>query len=319
MSGVHIAHEELSEIDLNLLVVLDALLQESSVTRAAQRVGLSQSAVSHALKRLRELLGDPLLLRTSRGMVPTPRAQQLLAPVHQAVGQVQSVLAPCKPFDPLTSSHSFTLSMQDTGQAGLLPDLMRKVHREAPLVRLQIHPGIGGLRAIELESGSVDLTLAIDPALTQGFHGERVFDITYVSIVRTGHPKLDGPLTPEKFSQLSHVAVLRDGLVEPDLERVFAAHSLDLHLALVLPSLLPVPWVVARSDLIATVPETLLNLLPSDFPIERHKPPLPIDSTSVFLVWHERTHYDPAHQWLREVVKQTCLRSAPASLRAAAM
>lgn len=317
MSGVHIAYEELSEIDLNLLVILDALLQESSVTRAAQRVGLSQSAVSHALRRLRELLGDPLLLRTSRGMVPTPRAQRLLAPVHQAVGRVQSVLAPCKPFDPLDSSHSFTISMQDTGQAGLLPDLMQRVQREAPLVRLQVHPGIGGVQSGELENGSVDVALAIGPALPQGFHAESVFDISYVSIVRKGHPELEGRLTPELFSQLGHVAVLRDGSIEPDLEGVFAAHRLDLQLALVLPSLLPVPWVIAQSDLIATVPETLLDLLASDFPIERYPPPLPIASTSVSLVWHERTHYDPAHQWLREVIKQTCQRTTPSSLRAA--
>lgn len=319
MNTVHIEHEELCQVDLNLLVVLDALLQESSVTRAARRVGLSQSAVSHSLKRLRVLLGDPLLLRTSRGMVPTPRAQQLLAPVHQAVGQVQGVLAPRKPFDPVLSSHSFTLSMQDTGQAGLLPELMRRVHRKAPGVRLQVHPGIGGFQADELACGTIDVALAIDPALPQGFHSEPVFDITYVSIMRTDHPKLNGPLTPEVFSQLRHVAVLRDGLVDPDLERVFAAHSLDLHLALVLPSLLPVPWVIAQSDLVATVPETLLNLLPTDFPIVRHPPPLPLEATSVFLVWHERTHYDPAHQWLREVIRRTCQQTPPLSLRTAAM
>ncbi len=133
MNSMHIAHQDLSEINLNLLVVLDALLQELSVTRAAQRIGLSQSAVSHALKRLRELLGDPLLLRTSRGMVPTPRAEQLLAPVHQTVGQ----------------------------------------------------------------------------ELPEGFHAEPVFDITYVSIVRAGHPKLEKSLSTEVFSQLGHVAVQR--------------------------------------------------------------------------------------------------------------
>lgn len=308
---MHIDHADLAGIDLNLLVVLDALLQESSVTRAAGRVGLSQSAVSHALKRLRELLGDPLLLRTAQGMVPTPRARLLLAPVHQAVGQVQSVLAPPKSFEPKESIQSFTLSMQDTAQAGLLPELIARVRREAPRVRLQVHPGIGGLQANELETGNLDLALAIDPVLPHGFHGDPVFEITYVSIVRTRHPKVKSRLTPEVFSQLSHVAALRDGVIEPDLETIFAAHSMKLHLALVLPSLLPVPWIIARSNLVATFPETLLGLLPADFPVERHEPPLPIEPASVVLVWHERTHYDPAHQWLRGVVKQTCQRTPP--------
>ncbi len=296
----------LAGVDLNLLVVLDALLRESSVTRAAKRIGLSQSATSHALARLRRLLGDPVLVRTPQGMAPTPRAARLAGPVQSALEQIEQSLAPPRPFDPSRSSHGFTLSLEDAGQVGLLPLLAERLKTEAPGVDLRVHSAGAGSVAEELAAGSVDLALAVSPEPTEGIHAEVVFTTPYVSIVRAGHPEVRKRLTLKRFTELSHIVLGGPGSVDPEIDRALEASSRSRRAALTVPSLLPIPWLVARSDLVATVPALLLGLDRGRLPLARHMPPIPIDPTTGSLVWHERTHHDPAHRWLRDVVRDAC-------------
>lgn len=293
-------------VDLNLLVVLDALLTESSVTRAAKCVGLSQSATSHALGRLRGLLNDPLLVRTPRGMALTPRATGLAAPVRNALEQLEQSLAPPRPFDPSQSRHEFNLLLEDAGQVGLLPLLAERLKSEAPGVDLRIHPATGGSPTDAVALGSVDLALAVSPAPTEGIRAEVVFTTPYVSIVRAGHPEVGTRLTLKRFSELGHITLAGPGSVDLEIDRMLAVRSRSRRAALSVPSLLPIPWLVARSDLVATVPALLLGLDRERLPLARHTPPIPIDSTTGSLVWHERTHHDGAHQWLRDVVREAC-------------
>ncbi len=296
----------LAGVDLNLLVVLDALLGESSVTRAARRIGLSQSATSHALARLRRLLDDPVLVRTPQGMTPTPRAASLAGPVRRALEQLEQSLAPPRPFDPSRSSHGFTLSLEDAGQVGLLPLLAERLKAEAPGVDLCVHSGGTAVPAEGLATGSIDLALAVSPEPSEGFHAEVVFTTPYVSIVRADHPEVGKRLSLERFSGLGHIVLGGPGSVDPEIDRVLAASSRSRRAALTVPSLLPIPWLVARSDLVATVPALLLGLNRERLPVARHAPPIPIDPTTGSLVWHERTHHDSAHRWLRKVVREAC-------------
>lgn len=296
----------LAGVDLNLLWVLDALLRESSVTRAAKRVGLSQSATSHALGRLRRLLDDPLLVRTPRGMVLTPRAVGLAAPVQSALEQLEQSLAPPSPFDPSQSRHRFNLFLEEAGQVGLLPILAERFRTEAPGVDLRIHPSATGSPTDAIAAGSVDLALAVSPEATVGIHAEVVFTTPYVSIARSGHPAVGKRLTLKRFSELGHIILAGPGSVDPEIDRVLAASSRSRRTALTVPSLLTIPWLVARSDLVATVPSLLLGLEREHLALARYRPPIPIESTTGSLIWHERTHLDAAHRWLRGVVRESC-------------
>jgi len=296
----------LAGVDLNLLVVLDALLRESSVTLAAKRVGLSQSATSHALGRLRRLLDDPVLVRTPRGMAMTPRAIALAAPVRSALEQLEHSLAPPSPFDPGESAHSFNLLLEDAGQVGLLPLLAERFKTEAPGVDLRIHPAAAGSPTKAVAAGSVDLALAVSPEPTEGIHTEVVFTTPYVSIVRADHPEVGKRLTLKRFGELGHIVIAGPGSVDPEIDRALAVSSRSRRAALAVPSLLPIPWLVARSDLIATVPALLLGLDHERLPLAQHTPPIPIDATTGSLLWHERTHHDAAHRWLRDVVREAC-------------
>ena len=296
----------LAGIDLNLLVVLDALLRESSVTQAAKQVGLSQSATSHALGRLRRLLGDPVLVRTPQGMTPTPRAIALAEPIRSALEQLEQSLAPPRPFDPSQSSHGFDLALEDAGQVGLLPLLAERLEVEAPGVDLRIHAASAGSPVDGVAAGTVDLALAVSPELMEGLYAELVFTTPYVSIVRADHPEVGRRLSLKRFSELGHIVLAGPGSVESEIDRALAAASHSRRAALTLPSLLPIPWLVARSDLVATVPALLLGLDRERLPIARYTPPIPIDSATGSLVWHERTHHDAAHRWLRGVMREAC-------------
>jgi len=296
----------LAGVDLNLLLVLDALLQEGNVTRAGRRLGLSQSATSHALARLRRLLDDPILVRTPQGMAPTPRAAALAAPVRGALEQLERSLHPPRPFDPRRSSRSFTLALEDAGQVGLLPLLAERLEREAPGVNLHVHPAGTASAAQGLAAGSIDLALTVSPRPREGFHAKAVFSTPYVCVVRKDHPEVGRRLSLDRFTRLGHVVFGGAGSIDPEIDRALRARSRTRRATLEVPSLLPIPWLVARSDLVATVPALLLGLDRERLPLARHRPPLPLDPTSGSLVWHERTHHDSAHAWLREVVEDAC-------------
>ena len=296
----------LAGLDLNLLVVLDALLRESNVTRAGRRVGLSQSATSHALGRLRRLLDDPILVRTPEGMRPTPRGAALAMPVRSALAQLERSLSPPRPFDPARSTQGFTLALEDAGQVGLLPLLTQRLETEAPEVNLRVHPAGMGKTAEDLAVGSVDLALTVSPKPRRGFHTKRVFSTPYVSIVRADHPRVRRRLSLERFCGLGHVVFGGAGSVDPEVDRALERCSRSRRVALQVPSLLPIPWLVARSDLVATVPALLLGLDRERPPLARYAPPISLAATSGSLVWHERTHRDAANAWMRGVVEEAC-------------
>lgn len=289
----------LAGVDLNLLVALDVLLIERSVTRAARRLGLTQSALSHVLARLRRLLADPLLLKTPRGMLPTTLALELEAPLRSALGELEQALRSRPRFDPATSRRQFTIGSTDYGTLVLVPQLMRRVAAAAPGVSLTVLP-MTASSPQELSSGALDLVLGAIPPDVPEVMGRRLVDEHFVCLVRREHPVVRSKLTLDEYCALSHVLISPMGggstWVDPVLERL----GKQRHIALRVPHYLVAPLIVAETDLIVTVAARVARALGSALPLREVAPPVAIPGFSVSMYWHPGRTDDPGHRWLRE-------------------
>ncbi|HLJ18642.1 MAG TPA: LysR family transcriptional regulator [Stellaceae bacterium] len=287
------------KIDLNLLVALDALLAERNVTRAARRLGLSQPALSAQLARLRDLLGDPLLLPMQRGMTPTARAIELAAPVRRALDQVREVLAQGRGFDPATADLSVAIACSDYVQVAVIAPLVLDLRASAPNLRIAIRQLDGGLLGQQMEAGLVDLALMTPSTAPPALRTRTLFRERYVTIARRRHPRVKGKLTLDDFVALDHVVVSPRGAgFRGPVDAALGKLGRERRIAVSAASFLFVPELVARSDLIATVPERLVRGRAER--LQALEPPLAVEGFAIGLVWHERTHRHPAHQWLRE-------------------
>jgi DNA-binding transcriptional LysR family regulator len=298
---MHIVHATaLSALDLNLLVVLQALLAERNVTRAARRVGLSQSAASHALGRLRQVLGDPLLVRSGRRLDLTPRAVALVPALERGLAELASAVSGEPLFDPRTARRSFTVAMADHGQAVLLAPVLARLRRQAPGFDLAV---VGFPSSLELmDAGTVDLAVLASLPLPSGFTSRRLYSDGFVCIVRRGHPTVTGPrLSLRQYLALDHLVVAPAGspgsMVDDQLER----RGLARRIAVRVSSFLAAPVVVTQTDLVSTGPDRLLRPLAARFPIRVLAPPFRLPRFDLHLVWHTRRDHDPAHRLLRDV------------------
>jgi DNA-binding transcriptional LysR family regulator len=291
---------ELRDIDLNLLVVFNQLLTERKVSAVAERLGLSQPAVSNALRRLRALLDDPLFVRTGRGMEPTPFALQLAEPVAYALGTLHHALNQPQRFDPATSQRSFTLAMTDIGEIYFLPVLMEALARAAPGVRISTVRDTGARLRDEMESGAVDLAIGLLPALQAGFFQRRLFRQRYVCLLRRGHPAAAQPLTLAHFSALDHVVVISGGTGHSEVDAMLERAGVERRVRLVVPHFIAVGHILHSTDMIATVPERFATRCAEPFDLVALPHPANLPEIAINLFWHERYHRDPASRWLRE-------------------
>lgn len=291
----------LRQLDLNLLLVFDALMQEGNLTRAAERLHLSQSTVSNALARLRQQLGEELFQRTARGMTPTARAQALYVPVRQALGLLQSGLGPSVPFD-VKTPHRFSLSLNDYAQAALLPRLQAHVTRLGAQVEFQVQPDDADTLVQRLSNGTLDLAFDYLHFECADLHYAPLREEPLVAIGRAGHPAFAGGLSLQAYQQARHISVTpRAGRGSP-LEIVLGSAKVRRHTVLHVPNYLPIPAIVAQTDLLGTVPARLAAALAPLHAL--HSAPLPFDMppVQVSLIWHRQHQHDPAHLWLREQV-----------------
>ena len=293
-----------TELDLTLLVVLDALLTERSVTRAAERIGLSQSAASHALKRLREHFGDPLLVRTAKEMALTSRAKQLVTPIRDALQMLDGALRDAQAFDQKRVKRTFTIAMNDYLGLILLPPLWARIVREAPNVDLRVTSIVPEVEDT-LETEAIDLLVTMASLSNQaaGLFQQRLFEERYVCVMRRGHPAATKPLTIERYCGLAH------GLIAPRggrgiIDRQLAARGLVRRIAVQVPHWLVAPHLVAKSDLVLTVVERLARTYAAILPLEIVELPIELPATACWQRWHERSHRDGAHVWLRGLVAE---------------
>ena len=293
------------KVDLNLLVALDALLAERNVTRAARRLGLSQPALSAQLARLRDLFGDPLFLPAQRGMTPTARAIELEAPVRQALDQVHGVLAGGRSFDPATANLTVAIAGSDYVQLAVIAPLVLDLRVRAPRLRIAIRQLDGNVLGQQMEAGVVDLAVMTPSTAPPALRTRRLFHERYVTIARRRHPRLNGKLTLDDFTALEHIVVSpRGGGLSGPVDTALGKLGRERRIAVSAASFLFVPELVARSDLIATVPERLVRERADRLQVL--EPPLPVEGFTIGLVWHERTHRHPAHRWVRERVRTLC-------------
>ncbi len=291
---------DLKDLDLNLLQVFDAVLREKSVTRAGQRVGLSQPAMSNALARLRKLFGDPLFVRTPGGMNPTPYALRLADPVRQALDLLALTLREQAGFDPATSTRTFRFHMSDIGEVVFLPPMLERLKRDAPGARVEVaqYP-VDGIRE-SLATGKIDIALGFMPELGGGIAQRRLFRDRYVCLARKDHPVIRRTLTTGQFRAVRHALIASSGTGHEVVERTLDEQGLGGNIALRVPHFMVVPMILARTDLVCTVPWQLAQAFKAMGNFRVHEMPIAIPSFDVRLLWHERFEQEPGHRWLRE-------------------
>ena len=296
---------QLAAVDLNLLVALDALLAEGSVTRAAARIGRTQSAMSHALARLRELFDDPLLVRTQQGMQPTPRAQELIEPIRRALADIERALSSRPSFDPARAQRSFILAMSDYQEIVILPQLLARLTEEAPGIDLVIQHRPAAIERA-LEAGEVDLALAPGHEPLPGIYRQPLFKDRFVCVVREGHPTVKRKLTLDDYLALSHLLISPRGGSGSIVDSALAEQGLRRRIAVQVPHFLVAPHLVARSNLCLTLAERLAKIFAERERLRVLPPPLVIPGFTMFQIWHERHHHDAGHAWLRGVLAELC-------------
>ncbi len=292
----------LEEIDLNLLVVFNQLLIEQRVSRVAEKLGVSQPAVSNALSRLRKLLGDELFLRTSRGMVPTPFAEQLAESVTYALDMIHGALNQRDAFDARTCVRSFTIGMTDIGEIVFLPALLERLAREAPGITLNTVRNAAVNLNDEMGAGHVDLAIGLLPQLKAGFFQRRLFRQRYVCVFRLGHVLDKKRITLEAFSRAEHVVVVSPGTGHGKVEELLRRSGIQRQVRLTVPHFVPLGHILGSTDLVATVPARLAEKMAGPFGLGFRDHPAALPEVPINLFWHARYHKDPANQWLRSVV-----------------
>jgi len=293
----------LKSLDLNLLVALDALLKEANVSRAAMRIGLSQPAASHALQRLRDLLGDPLLVRTGARMELTPRAQGLRGPLAEVLDQVRGLLEP-DAFDAARSDRQFRLMMPDLAVELLMPPLMQKVTQAAPNVRIDVVPWRSSpIFHAEFARG-IDMVISIGDAF-KAFHRQLLYTDSDALAVRRGHPVGPKLKTRDVFLKARHVAVIIRGQNEDLIDGWLRSKGIERRIALVVPGYLEALHVTARSDLVAFVPRRLIAALSKQLSLVTVAPPLDPGIDEQFMFYPTRAQMDPGSIWLRQLMLQT--------------
>ena len=297
---------DLSNFNLNLLLALDGLLSQRSVTAAAKRVRVTPSAMSHSLAELRHLLDDALLVRSGRGMVLTPRAEALVSPVHTLLLDAERLLGGGATFDPATTARRFVIAAADFLATLLMPALLDAAAREAPGTSLEIVPTSRRGNAWLLETGEVDLALG---AIVDEAPGIRRMDLLtdgFSCAARKGHPRIDGALDLDSYVRTPHLLItLGDDTGPTWIDQALAKLGRKRQVAARVRYFMAAPLIVARSDLLLTGPSTLIRYFAELVPLQILRPPIDLPTYPEEAYWHQRFDADPAHTWLRDLVKKT--------------
>jgi DNA-binding transcriptional LysR family regulator len=289
------------DIDLNLLAVITELQKTRSVSQAAENLDLSQSAVSMSLAKLRRRFGDPLFVRTSSGMAPTPYALELIEGVKKAGDILQAALQRRVVFDPSTSERTFRLCSTDIAQFTLLPALMMRLRSLAPGLRidlLNITPDAPKL----LESGDASLAIGLLPQMGAGFCQQKLFQGRFMCAMRRDHPRVRHELSRMQFENEMHLSVMTPGIGYEMLEKTLEAQGIRRKVGIQVPSYLGVSGVIAVTDYLGIITERLGRILAEGKNMKLLPLPFEVPRFTVSQTWHERYSLDPASQWLRGVI-----------------
>lgn len=291
----------MNSMDIRLLMVFDQIYKTRSVTAAAEALDLGQPAVSVALAKLRHHFGNPLFVRTSNGMEPTPFSQGLVQPVRDVLAALDQVLGYRSEFDPATAQRTFRICMTDISQLVLLPRLLAKLRVMAPAVYIETIP-MSADAARLLESGEADLAIGFMPQLEAGFHQQALFLQNFVCLTGRRHPRIGEALDRAGFEAEDHAVVSSSGAAPSLLEREIARQGITRRVALKSPSFLAAAFVVEHTDLLLTIPRRLGEILEGRGEFRIFPLPFPVPEYEVKQHWHERFHHDDGNRWLRRLV-----------------
>ena len=294
-------NRDIARLDVRLLLAFEALAAERNVTRAAERLGLTQQGMSGQLSRMRELFDDPLFVRARGGVVPTPRAEELEAAVRAALAGLEPLVSPGR-FDPAAFDGDATIAATDYALALILPPLLGRIRTEAPGLRLVIRPADVGSLAVDLREARIDLAITIPQFTPPGLHSLHLFDERYVGAARAGHPLLSGrTVSIDAFCDHPHLLVspFRGDAAGPT-DEALAAIGRTRRIGLVVPGFSVVGALLERTDLIAVLPERMIGAMRRD--LATFEPPVPVTGFRLGAYWPPRLHESPPHRWLREEI-----------------
>lgn len=295
---------DLAGVDLNLLVVFDAVMTERHVTRAGERIGLSQPAMSAALNRLRHLLKDDLFIRRADGMHPTRRAQALAIPLRQALTQIQAALEPTT-FDPKTVKRTFKLASNDFAASILLPQLGARLRAESPNIDLRVVYADDPLGMKLLDEDAVDLAIAPFENPSAQFQRQPLLEPAgFLCTMRRGHPLANQKLTLETFAETPQLLISRTGDPTGFVDAILAELGVQRRVAFTVPSFLLAPIVLAKTDYIAVLPRRLVAMFQDTFDLVAFEPPFPQRQFAVGMLWHQRLNNDSGLSWLRTMLME---------------
>ncbi len=304
---IDISSVNITAVNLNLFVVFEALVAERNVTRAAKRLGVTQSAVSNALRQLRVLFDDPLFLRRSAGVEPTPRALVLAEPVRRGLAAFGDALAPPR-FEPKTAERRFVIATSDYCEMVLLPSLLARLADDAPNVRVEIVPW--GLHEVPdlLARGEADVMIGYYSKVPAAHREQKLFTEEFRCLVRKRHPSVRGKLTLNGWVAVPHVVVSQRPGSTSGVDRALAARGLSRRIGVRVSHFLIVPEIVARTDFVAALSRRIAEPAARTLDLRLFPPPIPLAKSTVGMVWHDRLDADPGHRWLRDVIADVARR-----------
>jgi len=293
---------ELSDIDLNQLVLFQQLMVERRVSRVADKLGLTQPAVSNTLAKLRRQFGDELFVRTPAGMAPTPFAEQLAEPIGYALSMIHSGLNQANRFEPARDKRAVTIGMTDIGEIVFLPELVERLREQAPGIALSTVRTTATNLQEDMASGKVDLAIGLLPQLKAGFFQRRLFRQRYVCLFRQGHALDRKRFTLNDFKQAEHLVIVSAGTGHGKVDDLIRRAGVARQVRLTVPHFVSVGHILRRSDMVATVTERLADSLCEPFDLTWRPHPVDLPEVAINLFWHAKVHRSPAHQWLRGLI-----------------
>ncbi|WP_417430915.1 LysR family transcriptional regulator [Kiloniella sp.] len=290
-------------IDLNLLKIFNVIYSERNISRAADHLGMSQSAVSHALQRLRHALDDPLFIRSKNGVDPTARSDEIAEPIFQAILQINGVITQPSSFDPRTSDRIFHFGLPDHAVARYAPLILDRFSKEAPNLSISLYPHPLSKLIEMMENNKLDMAATVCHSPPARFKTLKLFKSHHVVIAAKDHPFIQGQLSLADYKKARHVVFSNDGNRHSYLDDILFPLAVKRNIAATVASNMASPIIVSNSDLIATTTMELVQPFLERYELQVFEPPFSVRDVDIKLIWHQRNDRDPAHQWMRQLTQ----------------
>ncbi|MBB1091365.1 LysR family transcriptional regulator [Rhodopseudomonas palustris] len=309
----------LRNVDLNLLIVFDAVYSTGNISHAARQLALSQPAVSNALTRLREHFDDPLFVRAGRGVKPTLRSQQMIDPVREALRLIRQQFDGDRSLDLASYKRTFRIVIVDPLEAMLMPTLMREITAHAPHVAIESRPPWNANVTDDIIAGTLDLACYTFPVSAPGLVFKTICPCDHIIVARRDHPGISARLDVKTFLSLDQVALIPELRGHTNIDRDITTRGGNRRIAYMVNKVWSMPGIVGSTDLIAVMPRRFAELMAPKFNLQIHESPVPISPQDYHMIWHERNTDDSGHKWLRDtLLKAIHAEAAPTGLAAAA-